>query len=143
MPSTGVGVPIKLFHECIGHKITVELNNGDLYRGLMRVGEDSMNCQLQSVTYISGVNSEQSKLEYVFIRGSKIRLIILPDMLRNAPLFKKFLEKRAKTSSNTTNSSKKKNIKSNPSSTNKDKSNKTNTNTKNNKRKAPSNKGSR
>ena len=30
-----------------------------------------------------------SELENVFIRGSKIRYIILPDMLKNAPMFKK------------------------------------------------------
>jgi len=28
-------------------------------------------------------------LENVFIRGSKIRFFILPDMLKNAPMFKK------------------------------------------------------
>merc|ERR1719318_746232 len=29
-----------------------------------------------------------SQLEQIFIRGSKIRFIILPDMLKNAPMFK-------------------------------------------------------
>merc|ERR1711890_90837 len=32
-----------------------------------------------------------SQLEQVFIRGSKIRFVILPDMLKNAPMFKKMM----------------------------------------------------
>lgn len=35
-------------------------------------------------------DGQQDKLEYVYIRGSKIRFIILPDMLKNAPMFKRF-----------------------------------------------------
>ncbi len=94
MPSP-LGVPIQLFHECAGHKITVELTNGEMYRGLMREAEDNMNCQLQAVT-ATAKDGSITKLEYVFIRGSKIRLVILPDMLRNAPMFKRFDPKQAK-----------------------------------------------
>merc|ERR1719462_318631 len=32
-----------------------------------------------------------SQLEQIFIRGSKIRFVILPDMLKNAPMFKKMM----------------------------------------------------
>merc|ERR1719204_2369668 len=32
-----------------------------------------------------------SQLEQIFIRGSKIRFVILPDMLKNAPMFKEML----------------------------------------------------
>ncbi|XP_070024376.1 small nuclear ribonucleoprotein SmD3b-like isoform X2 [Nicotiana sylvestris] len=36
-----------------------------------------------------------SQLEHVFIRGSKVRFMIIPDMLKNAPMFKR-LEARIK-----------------------------------------------
>lgn len=38
------------------------------------------------VTYRDGTTNN---LENVYIRGSKIRFFILPDMLKNAPMFKK------------------------------------------------------
>ncbi|XP_016571141.1 small nuclear ribonucleoprotein SmD3b-like [Capsicum annuum] len=36
-----------------------------------------------------------SQLEQVFIRGSKVRFMIIPDMLKNAPMFKR-LEARTR-----------------------------------------------
>ncbi|XP_043808861.1 small nuclear ribonucleoprotein SmD3b isoform X2 [Manihot esculenta] len=30
-----------------------------------------------------------SQLEHVFIRGSKVRFMVIPDMLKNAPMFKR------------------------------------------------------
>ena len=47
-----------------------------------------MNCQMVNinVTYRDG---RVAQLENVFVRGSKIRFLILPDMLKNAPIFKK------------------------------------------------------
>jgi len=88
MPTT-IGVPIKLLHECEGHKISVELTNGEIYRGIAVDAEDCMNMQLQQVT-LTGRDGKVSKLDYVYIRGSKVRLVILPDMLKNAPMFKRF-----------------------------------------------------
>ncbi|XP_018025945.1 small nuclear ribonucleoprotein Sm D3-like [Hyalella azteca] len=32
-------------------------------------------------------NGQTTRLENVFIRGSKIRFLVLPDMLKNAPMF--------------------------------------------------------
>jgi small nuclear ribonucleoprotein D3 len=84
-----IGVPVKLIHESEGFIVTVELINGEVYRGLMVDAEDNMNCQLQNVT-LTARDGKQSKLEHVYIRGSKIRLIILPDMLKNAPMFARF-----------------------------------------------------
>lgn len=39
-----------------------------------------------TVTYRDG---RIASLDNVYIRGSKIRFLILPDMLKNAPMFKK------------------------------------------------------
>ena len=46
-----------------------------------------MNCQMTAVqvTYRDG---RVAQLENIYIRGSKIRFLILPDMLKNAPMFK-------------------------------------------------------
>lgn len=46
---TQIGVPVKLLYECEGHKVSVELTNGEIYRGMMVDAEDSMNLQLQQV----------------------------------------------------------------------------------------------
>lgn len=41
-----IGVPIKLLHEAENHMVTVEMKNGETYRGLLEEGEDTMNCKL-------------------------------------------------------------------------------------------------
>ena len=83
-----IGVPIKLLHEAEKHIVTVELKTGDIYRGQLVEAEDNMNCQLANITYTAR-DGRRSTLEYAFIRGSKIRWMILPDMLKNAPMFKR------------------------------------------------------
>lgn len=86
--SSSVGIPVKLLHEGEGHTVTVELKNGELYRGLLNDSEDSMNCQLSNVT-MTKRNGQVSKLEIVYLRGSQIKMVIMPDLLKNAPMFKK------------------------------------------------------
>lgn len=34
-------------------------------------------------------DGKHSSLENCYLRGSKIRMVIVPDMLKNAPMFKK------------------------------------------------------
>ncbi|KAI3633375.1 hypothetical protein MIR68_008322 [Amoeboaphelidium protococcarum] len=100
-----VSVPIKLLHECIGHIVTVELNSGEIYRGLLHDAEDSMNIQLVAAPpssqsaqtppkepSIDGVllthrDGKKEIIEHAFIRGSNVRYIIAPDMLRASPIF--------------------------------------------------------
>uniref|UniRef100_A0A0B6ZE91 Small nuclear ribonucleoprotein Sm D3 n=1 Tax=Arion vulgaris TaxID=1028688 RepID=A0A0B6ZE91_9EUPU len=83
-----IGVPIKVLHEAEGHIVTCETSTGEVYRGKLIEAEDNMNCQMAniSVTYRDG---RVAQLENVYIRGSKIRFFVLPDMLKNAPMFKK------------------------------------------------------
>lgn len=38
MANAGLGIPIKLLHESLGHIITVELKTGQLYRGKLAEG---------------------------------------------------------------------------------------------------------
>ncbi|KAG5461858.1 MAG: hypothetical protein BJ554DRAFT_5886 [Olpidium bornovanus] len=47
-----------------------------------------MNVQLRDIT-VTARDGRVSQLEQVYIRGSHVRYFIVPDMLRNAPMFKK------------------------------------------------------
>eukprot|EP00545_Synedropsis_sp_CCMP1620_P002398 CAMPEP_0119015508 /NCGR_PEP_ID=MMETSP1176-20130426/11160_1 /TAXON_ID=265551 /ORGANISM="Synedropsis recta cf, Strain CCMP1620" /LENGTH=113 /DNA_ID=CAMNT_0006968807 /DNA_START=182 /DNA_END=523 /DNA_ORIENTATION=+ len=85
---SNVGVPIKLLYEAEGMKITVELKSGEIYRGLLLSAEDTMNVSLSEVIRTAR-NGQISKLPNVYLRGSSIRFIALPDLLKNAPIFKK------------------------------------------------------
>ncbi|KAH8275399.1 small nuclear ribonucleoprotein Sm D3 [Drosophila bipectinata] len=83
-----IGVPIKVLHEAEGHIITCETITGEVYRGKLIEAEDNMNCQMTQIT-VTYRDGRTASLENVYIRGSKIRFLILPDMLKNAPMFKK------------------------------------------------------
>lgn len=88
--SASIGVPIKVLHEAEGHIITLETVSGEVYRGKLLEAEDNMNCQMIQIT-MTARDGRVSQLEQVFVRGSKIRFVILPDMLKNAPMFKKMM----------------------------------------------------
>ncbi|KAJ5076038.1 small nuclear ribonucleoprotein sm d3 [Anaeramoeba ignava] len=90
-----LGIPLKLLHESEGFIITVELKIGDIYRGYLTEAEDNMNLQLQNVT-MTAKNGQISTLEEVYIRGSLVKFIIVPDMLKNAPMFRVPTEGRGK-----------------------------------------------
>merc|ERR1719357_2347233 len=60
-----IGVPLKVLHEA----------------------EDNINSQMASVT-MTFRDGRVAQLEHIYIRGSKIRFMILPDMLKNAPMLK-------------------------------------------------------
>jgi small nuclear ribonucleoprotein D3 len=45
------GVPIKLLLDAEGHLVTVELKNGEIYRGMLQEVEETMNCQLKEGTW--------------------------------------------------------------------------------------------
>ncbi len=82
-----IGIPIKLLHEAEGHIITLETTTGEVYRGKLLEAEDNMNCQMLNIT-LTARDGRVTQVEQVFIRGSMIRFFILPDMLKNAPMFK-------------------------------------------------------
>jgi small nuclear ribonucleoprotein D3 len=84
----GVGIPVKLLHEAAGHVVTIELKSGEAYRGELFECEDNWNCQLKDVT-ATARDGRVSKMEHIFVRGSRIRLLVVPDMLKNAPMFKR------------------------------------------------------
>lgn len=80
-------IPIVLLREAVGHVVVVQLNAKDEYRGTLKSAEDSMNVTLTKVTHTSRVG-QKSTLEEVYLRGSAIRLFVLPDMLVNAPVLR-------------------------------------------------------
>jgi len=81
------GIPIALLHESEGHTVTVELKNGNLYRGHLLQAEDNMNCLIEGVS-CTAKTGKTTNLEQVYLRGSQIRFFVLPDMLRHAPMFR-------------------------------------------------------
>ncbi|KII65372.1 Small nuclear ribonucleoprotein Sm D3 [Thelohanellus kitauei] len=88
-----IGIPIKILHEAEGHIVTVESDIGQVYRGKLIAAEDNMNCQLINVT-VTAKNGKTSHAEQLYIRGSKIKFFILPDMLKNAPMFKRMVPQK-------------------------------------------------
>ncbi|CDP08393.1 unnamed protein product [Coffea canephora] len=92
--SRSLGIPVKLLHEATGHIVTVELKSRELYRGSMVECEDNWNCQLKNI-FFEASDGKVSQLEHVFIRGSKVRFMVILDMLKIAPMFK-HLEARIK-----------------------------------------------
>ncbi len=75
------------------HKI--QMKNGEIYRGLLLNAEDTMNMTLSEVIR-TGRNGQVTKCPTVYLRGSGVRFIALPDLLRNAPAFKKVANMKAK-----------------------------------------------
>ncbi|KDE03215.1 hypothetical protein MVLG_06302 [Microbotryum lychnidis-dioicae p1A1 Lamole] len=83
-----IGIPTKLLHEALGHVITVELKTGQVYRGKLFEAEDSLSISLTLVT-VTHRDGRVTQLDQVYIRGSSIRFYVVPDMLSQAPMFKR------------------------------------------------------
>lgn len=82
-----IGIPIKVLHEAKGLVVSLEMKTGQTYRGRLISVEDNMNLQLKDVTIIAR-DGQVTSAETIFIRGSHIRFVVVPDNLRHAPLFK-------------------------------------------------------
>ncbi|RLV95126.1 Small nuclear ribonucleoprotein Sm D3 [Spathaspora sp. JA1] len=81
------GIPVRLLNEAQGHVISIELTTGDTYRGKLLENEDNMNLSLYDAILTKGKTGDTSYMNQVFIRGSMIRFISVPDILKNAPMF--------------------------------------------------------
>jgi len=69
-------------HKAEGHIVTVEATTGEVYRGKVIEAEDNIISQVASVT-VTFRDGRVAPLENkTFIRGSKIRFMILTDMLK-------------------------------------------------------------
>ena len=87
-----IGILIKVLHEAEGHTVPSETNASEVYHGKLIEEVDNMNCQMSNttVTYRDG---QVAELEQVYIRWIKIHFLILPDMLKNAPVLKSMKNK--------------------------------------------------
>jgi small nuclear ribonucleoprotein D3 len=88
-----VGIPVKLLHEAVGHVVTVELKSGELYRGQLHDAEDNWNVQLRDAT-ATGRDGRARHVACLFVRGSRVRWLVVPDMLKDAPMFKRISHPR-------------------------------------------------
>ena len=76
------------------------MKNGEIFRGMLINAEDTMNMTISDVVRTAR-NGQVSKIPTVYLRGSGVRFISLPELLKNAPVFKKVvnMKKRAEASS--------------------------------------------
>jgi small nuclear ribonucleoprotein D3 len=71
------------------------MKNGEIYRGLLLTAEDTMNMTLTDVIRTAR-NGQVSKLPSVYLRGGGVRFVALPDLLKDAPVFKKVVNMKKK-----------------------------------------------
>lgn len=63
MTTAGLGVPVKLLHESLGHIVTVELKTGQLYRG--KLAEGRMACTCRMTALMVSLSSSRGQPEYI------------------------------------------------------------------------------
>ena len=69
-------------------QVTIELKSGEIYRGHLDESEETMNCLVTDVV-VTARDGRVTKLENCYIRGSQIKFMILPDLLKHSPVFDK------------------------------------------------------
>ncbi|CAN0222882.1 unnamed protein product, partial [Discosporangium mesarthrocarpum] len=91
--NAGIGMPIILLHDAEGGIITVELKNGEVYRGMLDEAEDSMNLVLKDCIK-TDVKGKTSQLSQLYVRGNQIVFCVVPEMLTKAPMFERIKQWR-------------------------------------------------
>ena len=86
-----VGIPIVVLHDAEGAVVEVETKKGELIRGLLFEAEDQMNLYIKNVVITDGKTGAKRKSNQVYIRGHEIVFIVLPDMLKHAPMFNRYV----------------------------------------------------
>jgi len=66
----------------------VELKTGEMLRGELHAAEDNWNCQVKNAIH-TGKDGRTTHMDHIYLRGSRIRFFVVPDMLKNAPMFKR------------------------------------------------------
>lgn len=82
-----VGIPIVVLHDAEGAVVEVETKNGELIRGILFEAEDMMNLYIKNAVIRDPTGSVKRKVSQVYVRGPEIVFIVLPDMLKHAPMF--------------------------------------------------------
>ncbi|KAL0230770.1 hypothetical protein PCE1_004325 [Barthelona sp. PCE] len=79
-------LPLMLLFETEGFEVFIELNNNESYRGVVARVQDNMNVVLKDPVHTL-IDGSKEQLKSVFIRGSQIKFISIPEMLVNSPVF--------------------------------------------------------
>ena len=77
--------------------MAVELQEGGVYRGQLRRAEESMGLHLSDVTHIAA-DGQRHSMEHVYVKGSQIKFVVVPDSLSAAPGLQKVAALAAGTS---------------------------------------------
>jgi small nuclear ribonucleoprotein D3 len=85
-----VGIPIVVLHDAEGAVIEIETKKGELIRGLLFEAEDQMNLYIKNAI-IRDPSGIKRKINQVYVRGPEIVFIVLPDMLKHAPMFNRYV----------------------------------------------------
>lgn len=83
MAVSTLGVPCKLLKEFLNRKVTVETGTGEIYKGVIVDCEDNMSMSLTNVK-VTFIDGRTVNMEDVYIKGSCIRLINLPDTAKDS-----------------------------------------------------------
>mgnify|MGYP000305001222 FL=1 len=81
-------IPLKLLHEGEQRRVTVELKNGESYYGTLKESSEGMNLKMNDVL-VKYADGRTEKIDNVFLRGNSVRYVVLPDLLKKAPMFAK------------------------------------------------------
>ena len=83
-----VGIPIVLLHDSEGSVVSVETKNGEIIRGLLFEAEDMMNLYIKNAV-VFNIHGQKRKVDQLYLRGREIVFIVIPQMLRHAPMFQR------------------------------------------------------
>mmetsp|Transcript_22968 Transcript_22968/g.32359 ORF Transcript_22968/g.32359 Transcript_22968/m.32359 type:complete len:184 (+) Transcript_22968:278-829(+) len=83
-----VGIPIVLLHDAEGSVISVETKVGEHIRGLLFEAEDMMNLYIKNAV-VWNIHGVKRKVDQLYLRGTEILFIVIPQMLRHAPMFQR------------------------------------------------------
>jgi len=80
-----------LLHDAEGAVVTVETKKGELIRGLLFEAEDMMNLYVKNAVIMDPLNPQKPtrKVDMCYIRGTEVVFVLLPDMLKHAPMFQR------------------------------------------------------
>lgn len=75
-----IGMPTLLLYEAEGCTILVQTRDGSIFRGVLNEVEDNWNLNLQNVVMKAKGSYEEIPFQMMYIRGTQISFIVLPDM---------------------------------------------------------------
>ena len=82
-----VSIPRATIADAVGQDVTVELIDGATYRGKLESVDVHYNVRL-AVALVRSKSGEYSAVGNVTLPGARVKLLRLPDAMRDAPFFK-------------------------------------------------------